>query len=94
MAKKLQSVAERINNRVQEEIVDLIDWEEVEEEGVYEADVAFDTMLSIIREESGFELNEDTAETFAKMIDKLCNKYDIPISMDYESIVDMVYEYI
>ena len=93
MTKKLQSVAERINNRVQEEIVDLIDWEEVEE-GVYEADVAFDTMLSIIREESGFELNEDTAETFAKMIDKLCNKYDIPISMDYESIVDMVYEYI
>ncbi len=94
MAKKLQSVAERINNRVQEEIVDLIDWDEVEEEGFYDADEAIDTFISIITEESGFELNDSTIETFAKMIDKLSNKYDIPISMDYESIVDVLNDYI
>lgn len=94
MAKKLQSVAERINNRVQEEIVDLIDWDEVEEEGFYDADEAIDTFISIITEESGFELNDSTIETFAKMIDKLSNKYDIPISIDYESIVDVLNDYI
>ena len=94
MIKKIQSVTERINNRVQEEIVDLIDWNEVEEDGFYDANEAIDTFISIITEESGFELDDSTIETFAKMIDKLCNKYDIPISMDYESIVDILNEYI
>lgn len=94
MLKKLQSVTERINNRVQEEIIDLIDWNEVEEDGVYDVSEAIDTLITIITEESGFELDDSTIETFAKMIDKLCNKYDIPISMDYEGIVEVLNEYI
>lgn len=94
MLKKLQSVTERINNRVQEEIVDLIDWNEVEEDGVYDVSEAIDTLITIITEESGFELDDSTIETFTKMIDKLCNKYDIPISMDYEGIVEVLNEYI
>lgn len=94
MVKKLQSVTERINNRVQEEIVDLIDWDEVEEDGFYDANEAIDTFITIITEESGFELDDSTIETFAKMIDKLSNKYNIPISMDYESIVEVLNEYI